>query len=80
MELETGSGIHLCTSGFTKLEVLNLINVLDKKFGLKCSLHSINRIYIWKKSVKEFIQIIEPHLEPSMKYKINWFKKDNLTN
>jgi hypothetical protein len=37
---------------------------------LKCTIHSRNRIYIWKESVSQFIEIVSPHIHSSMLYKI----------
>lgn len=60
----TGKGIHLATNAFTKEDVLRLIAVLNKKFGLSCTWHNTNRIYIRLKSAIEFCKIVTPHFPP----------------
>ena len=67
----TNNGIHLATHSFTPVDVERLVAVLTEKFGLKCSIHSGNRIYIWTSSVPAFIEIVRPHIELSMMYKID---------
>ncbi len=67
----TGKGIHLATNAFTKEDLLRLIDVLQNKFKLDCSIHSRNRVYIKAKSRKDFINLVEPYVHPSMKYKVN---------
>lgn len=67
----TNKGIHLATHSFTEADVLRLIEVLTLKYGLKCSVHSGNRIYIWTPSVPTFINVVRPHMEQSMMYKVD---------
>jgi hypothetical protein len=67
----TNTGIHLATNNFTKQDTLRLISVLENKFGLKCSLHSRNRIYIWVGSCSEFIEIVRPYIHTGMSYKLS---------
>lgn len=45
--------------------------VLKNKFNLKNSIHSRNRIYIWASSVEDLIELVKPHMELSMLYKID---------
>jgi hypothetical protein len=66
----TNTGIHIATNNFTKTEVESLVFVLNTKFGLKCSIHSRNRIYIWTESVDTFVEIVRPYIHNSMLYKI----------
>ena len=66
----TGKGIHLNSNYFLNSEVELLSNVLKIKFGLKCSTHSRNRIYIWADSAPKFIELVKPHIASSMLYKI----------
>lgn len=65
-----GKGINLNTNSFTKAEVSMLAEVLKTKFGLKCSVQSRNRLYIWTGSTAKFCDIIRPYVHPSMAYKI----------
>jgi hypothetical protein len=41
-----GKGIHLASNSFSTEEVELLASVLRDKFGIKCSIHTRNRIYI----------------------------------
>lgn len=66
----TGKAIHLNTNAFSKVDVLRLIAVLETKYGLKCGLHSRNRVYIWTPSCPKFLDIVRPHVHPSMSYKV----------
>jgi hypothetical protein len=66
----TGAGIHLNTNGFTKEDVKRLAQMLEDQHSLKCSVHSRNRIYVWARSVPRFIELIRPHVHPSMGYKL----------
>ena len=67
----TGKGIHLATNAFLQNDVRRLIEILNKKFGLNCSWHNNNRIYIPVKSAKEFCKIVYPHMEEGMLYKVD---------
>lgn len=55
---------------FSTEEVNLLAKVLQYKFGLKCSIHSRNRIYIWASSTKQLANIVRPYVHSSMAYKI----------
>lgn len=65
-------GLHLSVYVFTLEDVKILINVLDIKFDLKCSIHKHSgignkpRIYIWGKSMTKLITIVSPYIIPSM--------------
>jgi hypothetical protein len=67
----TKSGIHLATNSFSLQDVQLLITVLTTKFGIKYTIHSRNRIYIHTGSVPTFIELVRPHIETSMMYKID---------
>lgn len=69
---KTGKGIHLNSNAFSDKDLSLLLLVLKNKFGLDCSMHSRNRIYIKVKSAKIFCDLVEPHIEESMKYKLNF--------
>jgi hypothetical protein len=42
----TKKGIHLNKNFFNLSDVERLVEILAEKFGLKCSVHSRNRVYI----------------------------------
>lgn len=65
-----GKGFQLNTNAFAKADLELLVNVLTNKFGLNCTIQSRNRIYITVKSAAKFIQLIEPYIVDSMRYKI----------
>ena len=69
---KTGKGIHINSNAFSEQDLKLLMEVLTVKFGLKCSLQSRSRIYIWASSVPKFCEIVKPHIEESMKYKIQF--------
>ena len=69
----TKTGIHLATNSFTKEDTLRLIDVLQTKYNIKCSLHSRNRIYIWTKSTEAFIGMVKPYVHSNMAYKLGPF-------
>jgi len=70
-------GLHLSVYAFTKEDVNLLIEVLELKFGLKCSIHNLSsisnkpRIYIWKESIPLLKDIASRYIISDMKYKIN---------
>lgn len=69
-----GKGVVLCTDSYTKEHVDLLVNVLNTKFGLTCTIqqHRANqfRIYIVKSSVEKLRDIVKPFIIPTMLYKI----------
>lgn len=67
----TKTGIHLATNNFTPQDTLRMMEVLRYKFGLKCSIHSRNRIYIWNASCPKFIELVKPYIHPDMSYKLS---------
>lgn len=69
------TGLILCTDSYSIQDVVRLMNVLIIRYDLKCSLHKSsnglgNRIYISINSVSKVVEIVKPHLIPSMYYKI----------
>lgn len=71
-----GSGLKLSTNAFTYDEVLYLIDVLRSKFNIKCNINKTGKegqycIYILKESISHLINIVEPYIIPSMRYKIS---------
>lgn len=79
--------LRLCTDNFTKEEVLILIDVLDKKFGIKANLNKRTkdnggvcwRIRISKHSMDKLISLVAPYFIPEMVYKLG-INKDELVN
>jgi hypothetical protein len=66
----TKTGIHLATNCFSEGDTLRLMAVLQEVYGLKCTVHSRNRIYIWAKSTEAFINMVKPHMHSNMAYKL----------
>lgn len=70
-------GLHLSVYAFTSDEIQLLINVLESKFGLKCSIHKLSsiggkpRIYIWQESMIKLRLLVNDYIIPSMKYKLH---------
>jgi hypothetical protein len=65
--------IFLCTDSYSIQDVVRLMNVLIIRYDLKCTLHKSGkgyRIYISRKSVAKVVEIVKPHLTPSMYYKL----------
>ena len=67
---KSGNGFHFATNAFSVEDVNLLVKVLHGKFGLKCSIHSRNRIYIWASSSLQLANIVRPYVHNSMAYKI----------
>lgn len=71
--------VKLCTDNFTKEEVLILINILDKKFGIKSTINKrtnpngniIWRIRISKTSLDKLRMLVSPYFIPEMLYKLD---------
>jgi hypothetical protein len=77
----TGKGIHLSTNNYTHEDVTRLIEILNRKFNLKCTINSNNRIYISVKSAVDFCELVTPHMETGMLYKVNRnLKRPNLSS
>ena len=72
---KVGKGIKFCTNSFTYEECLRLVKVLYHNFNLKASVQSAGAdnqyiIYIWKQSMPDIRNIVNPFIIPEMKYKI----------
>lgn len=69
----TGGGITLNTQSFTLIDQIRLINMLNLKLNLDCSLHKTRHqwvIYIKKKSITKNLHLLLPYFPDSMKYKL----------
>jgi len=70
---KTKEGMHISTESFTISEINKLIEILNNKYDIKCTLHErppSGRIYVWVKGMKRLKELISPYLIPSMRYKI----------
>ena len=70
-----GKGAKIATNCFTKIELLNLCQILKNKFNITVTVHSggINKgytLYIWASSMATFSHIIKPYVLPSLYYKL----------
>ena len=71
--------VILCTDSYSKEDVNYLMNILNNKFELSCGLINYRlskagiqtyRIRINKSSIPNLINLIKPHMIPSMYYKL----------
>lgn len=67
----------LCTDSFTPQDVIKLMNILNIRYGLECTLffHEAKRIAhprirIKTRSIPQLRSIVLQHLHPSMHYKL----------
>jgi ubiquinol-cytochrome c reductase cytochrome b subunit len=70
------SGLKIASNSFSKIEVLRLCNILQRKFKLKATIISAGKpnqynIYISKYSIKTLTNIVGQYMHPSMYYKLN---------
>lgn len=78
--LYKNKGLKFCTNSFTLKEIKILQKILFDKYNLKSTIHRtglINQynIYILKSSMNDLINIVKPHIHPTMMYKIINYKK-----
>lgn len=69
-----GKGLHLNVYAFSIEDVNRLINTLENKFELKCSIHlkgNKPRIYIWAEFMNNLRSLVKPYMCSSMCYKID---------
>jgi hypothetical protein len=64
------SGLILCTESFSIIDNVKLINILKVRYRLDCTLTARNRIYVTASSMPRLRAIVQPHMHPSMLYKI----------
>lgn len=60
--------------GYSKPELMLVIDALKKKFGINAGLHKQYdkwRIYVYSDSAQKFRELIEPYVIPEMKYKLD---------
>jgi ubiquinol-cytochrome c reductase cytochrome b subunit len=75
---KVSSGLKIATNSFSYDEVEFLAKLLRDKYNLKVSVIKTGHInqynlYISKSSMKNLVNIIKPHLHPSMYYKFNGY-------
>ena len=66
------SDVYLNTQQFSLLDQKKLLNCL-RKFGINARLNKDKKYYrirILKESIKNFMNIVAPHMAPSMEYKL----------
>jgi hypothetical protein len=64
-----------CTDSFTKQDQENLCQMLRDLYGFSCEVITIKpenriRIVIRAESMREFVNLVAPHFDPSMYYKL----------
>ncbi len=70
--------VKICTDNFTRLEVLKLIEIVDKTLGIKSTINKRTnpngnikwRIRISKLSMEKLIKLVIPYFIPEMLYKL----------
>lgn len=69
-----GNGLHISVYAFSNKDVERLIFTLNNKFNLKCSIHynrdNKPRIYIFKESMPDLIDLVRPYFINDMLYKL----------
>jgi len=73
---KVNKGLKFSTNSFTYNECLMLVNVLSENFNIKASVQSAGSkdqyiIYVWKESMNDLRNIVNPYIIPEMKYKIS---------
>ena len=66
-------GYHLNTQSFTETENRMLVELFKSIWGLGCRVQKNNgyyRLYFGKQGVNDFKALVEPHVIPSMQYKL----------
>lgn len=68
-------GVRIATNCFSLDEVELLVRILKNKFNLDCTIQLLkasgnHSIYIKSSSIPTLIEILLPHIHPSMKYKL----------
>jgi hypothetical protein len=74
-----GSSLCLCTESFDIDSIANLIRCLRDKFGIKSKMAPRKlksgigyRIQVKRESIKDFLDLVRPHVIPSMMYKVDY--------
>lgn len=69
-----GDGLHISVYAFSNEDIDKLMFVLQDKFKLKCSIHYNRdqkpRIYIFKESLNDLIDLVRPYFIKEMLYKL----------
>jgi len=73
---DNGDPVTFATHCFTEAELSLLIEVLSSKFGLSCTQQQMGgkksqrAIYVRRKSIPHFLELVRPHMHSSMLYKL----------
>ena len=69
-----GTGLHISVYAFSNDDVDKLMFTLQDKFNLRCSIHYNKdkkpRIYIFKESMTNLINLVKPYFIKEMLYKL----------
>ena len=69
-----GTGLHISVYAFSNDDVDKLMFTLQDKFNLRCSIHYNKdkkpRIYIFKESMPNLINLVKPYFIKEMLYKL----------
>ena len=69
----SSKGLYICTDSFTKKEVQQLVDYLNLKYKINCSVHQINgrfRIYLFVNSMPIVRGLVQKYMHISMLYKL----------
>ena len=67
------NAFRINTDSFSEEEQEILRETMAKNFGIQCSVHKKGKyrnLYIPKKSARQFVELVKPHVLPSLLYKI----------
>lgn len=73
-------GLTICTDSYTLKDVVRLINILQIRYGLDCSIHysrGLPRIYIKANSMDKLRNLINPHIISFSVYKLQKGKRNH---
>jgi hypothetical protein len=76
----TRSGFKIATNCFIETELYELCLLLKNKYNLDCSIHKDKHqfiIYIKTKSALTFVNLVEPYIIKSIKYKLGIYSQSN---
>ena len=68
--LNNGRAPLFASENFTKDEASRRSNLLSKNWNLISYINQNNRIRLSQRSTQDFVRLVEPHIVPSMRYKI----------
>ena len=77
--VSTQYGLTICTDGYTLKDVVLLINILNIRYDLDCTIHysrGLPRIYIKANSMDKLRKIVNPHIISFSAYKLRKGKRN----